>query len=589
MKKRDPISTLNPELTPDIAQGIRAWQAGQRRAAGRLFVRAVRDNPHNATAWYWLSRAVEDERQRQDCLARVRQLDQARNPPTAQSPHGRPGMPRFTFRARRRAWITLIVLVVVLTCAAMPLIRRQSAQAVGAPFGARSLQASGIVRAREVALASEYGGRIDAVPVRKGQPVRAGEVLVRLDTFLLDAQIRVAEAAVALAEAGLAQGRAGARPGQIAVAEAQLAQAETACLVARRAVTDTRMLAQNPQDIQLQIAVYQAQGQAAGHRLAQALALKDAAQIGKDKFQEAQKAISDLGGPGLTRLRVQVAQGSLDDVIGQIPPDLRDRLPPVLSDGLYGLGDLELEVHNGTSTLYRWVTVDLNVPFEAHLAPNMWWQAWVGVNAAAAEKEGIAATLDLLYAQRADPQAMLAQADQAAAVLAQAEAQVAAAQAQVAGTKAGATLEQLAALEARVQQARAALASLQTQRAQMTLVAPADGVVVTLMAHPGEIAARGATLIAIADLKHVRLIVYLPETQIGQVRLNETVQVSVDSFPGRTFAGTVVHIADTAEFTPRNVATQEERINLVFAVEIELPNEEGSLKPGMPADATFGQ
>jgi hypothetical protein len=64
--------------------------------------------------------------------------------------------------------------------------------------------------------------------------------------------------------------------------------------------------------------------------------------------------------------------------------------------------------------------------------------------------------------------------------------------------------------------------------------------------------------------------------------------VKVDSYPGRIYEGTVVHIADRAEFTPRNVSTKEERVNLVFAVRIDLDNDDGSLKPGMPADATLG-
>ncbi len=69
--------------------------------------------------------------------------------------------------------------------------------------------------------------------------------------------------------------------------------------------------------------------------------------------------------------------------------------------------------------------------------------------------------------------------------------------------------------------------------------------------------------------------------------LDQGAQVTVDSFPGRIFEGRVSHISDRAEFTPRNVATKEERVNLVFAVEIRIPNDDGSLKPGMPADVVF--
>jgi HlyD family secretion protein len=63
--------------------------------------------------------------------------------------------------------------------------------------------------------------------------------------------------------------------------------------------------------------------------------------------------------------------------------------------------------------------------------------------------------------------------------------------------------------------------------------------------------------------------------------------VRVDSFPARTFVGQVASIAGEAEFTPRNVQTQEERVNLVFAVKVRIPNPDQALKPGMPADATL--
>jgi len=74
---------------------------------------------------------------------------------------------------------------------------------------------------------------------------------------------------------------------------------------------------------------------------------------------------------------------------------------------------------------------------------------------------------------------------------------------------------------------------------------------------------------------------------VGRVKLGQSVQVTVDTFPGRTFLGKVTYIAPEAEFTPRNVQTKEERVTTVFGVRVELPNRDHALKPGMPADATF--
>ncbi len=627
------IRKLNPEFTYQVLRGVALYQSGQREQARHVLARAVLADPTNSTAWLWLGRCLDDPRRKQECRERVRQLDQRRcmgrpggdlrNNPDAAVGHAcsvtyqddpaqrlrRPAgpslqnvtdqestrrhaesvthrVPRPARRVRRRVFL-LALIAVALACAATPLLQWQSVQArsrVDSSLAAKALQASGTIRTEEVQVASEYGGRLVAVLVREGQSVEASDVVARLDTSLLDAQIQAAEAGVALAQAGLAQTRAGSRPGQIAVAAAQLAQAEAGRLAAMQAVSDTKALVANPQDIQLQIAVTQAQIQSAEHKLAQALARVDATQIGKDKFEEAQKAIRDIGGPGQHRIRVQIAQGP----ISQIPPDIRNRLPPVLGDGRYTLGDLEIEIHGGTFTLYRWITVNVDLPFEAHLAPNMWWQAWVGVNAAAARKEGYEAMLGLLSAQRTNPQDLQARADAAVAALAQAEAQVKAAQAQLDALQAGAMPEQIATLEARVQQAQATLDTLTAQRAQMTIAAPIGGTVTSIALHEGEVAAKGTTLLTIANLKQVKLTVYLPEDRIGLISVGQAVQVTVDSFPGRVFAGRVEHIADQAEFMPKNVATQEERVNLVFAVDVRLPNEQGELKPGMPADASFG-
>ncbi|MFQ6102319.1 MAG: HlyD family secretion protein [Anaerolineae bacterium] len=106
-----------------------------------------------------------------------------------------------------------------------------------------------------------------------------------------------------------------------------------------------------------------------------------------------------------------------------------------------------------------------------------------------------------------------------------------------------------------------------------------DGLVTTRSGRTGETATAGAPLLTIANLDEVTLVIYIPENRIGQVQ--------VDSFPERVFAGEVASIAGEAEFTPRNVQTQEERVNLVFAVKVRILNPNRDLKPGMPADATI--
>jgi multidrug resistance efflux pump len=92
--------------------------------------------------------------------------------------------------------------------------------------------------------------------------------------------------------------------------------------------------------------------------------------------------------------------------------------------------------------------------------------------------------------------------------------------------------------------------------------------------------------LTIANLGEVTLTVYVPEADLGQVSLGQRVEVTVDAYQ-EVFTGEVSHIASQAEFTPKNVQTQEARVHMVFAVKIVLENADHRLKPGMPADAAF--
>ena len=81
--------------------------------------------------------------------------------------------------------------------------------------------------------------------------------------------------------------------------------------------------------------------------------------------------------------------------------------------------------------------------------------------------------------------------------------------------------------------------------------------------------------------------VYLPENKYGQIKLGDTAELSIDSFPDEIFKAVVMRIADEAEYTPRNVQTQEDRQNTVYAIELAVNNQDEKLKPGMPADVEF--
>lgn len=181
-----------------------------------------------------------------------------------------------------------------------------------------------------------------------------------------------------------------------------------------------------------------------------------------------------------------------------------------------------------------------------------------------------------------DEQVALAQAQ-----VDQAQAQRDAAQATLTALEKGASTAERQAAQAALQASQAELAALENQLAHQTIRAPIDGTVLQTLLLPGELALSGWPLITIADLSELRLTVYVPEADLNWAQVGQRVNVVIDAFPERQFLGEVVHIADQAEFTPRNVQTPEERTILVYAVEVQLANPDNVLKPGLPADVIF--
>jgi HlyD family secretion protein len=145
--------------------------------------------------------------------------------------------------------------------------------------------------------------------------------------------------------------------------------------------------------------------------------------------------------------------------------------------------------------------------------------------------------------------------------------------------------EEIKAAEARLDQAIAARDLLKKTIADSTISAPVPGIVTDKATEEGEFVGPGTALVTIASLSEVHLNIYIPETNLGKVRLDQEAEVTIDSYPDRTFKGRVIFISPEAEFTPKNVQTKEERVKLVFRVKIKIPNPDNILKPGMPADA----
>lgn len=198
-----------------------------------------------------------------------------------------------------------------------------------------------------------------------------------------------------------------------------------------------------------------------------------------------------------------------------------------------------------------------------------------------AQAKGNLNILKATYDPLTPPQADKHSAD-AAIRIAQAEENLA--QAALDQVKAGPRMEELEIAKAKLAEAQANLDLVNAQLALMELQSPVNGVVSQVLVHPGEIVTPGAPLAYIVDPNELTLTVYVPVTRIADIHIGTSVQISVDAYPGQDFAGQIQRIADQAQFTPTSVQTQEERVRQVFAVEIQLENPMGKLKPGMPAD-----
>jgi HlyD family secretion protein len=175
----------------------------------------------------------------------------------------------------------------------------------------------------------------------------------------------------------------------------------------------------------------------------------------------------------------------------------------------------------------------------------------------------------------------------AKAALRQAQDQTTAAKAVLDLAVAGPRAETIEAARARVAQAEAALRAAQTQFGYTTIRAPVEGVVVVRTAELGELVTPGMPILRVSVIDRPWLRVYVPETDLGRVKIGQKADVISDTYPDRKYPGRVVEIAQQPEFTPKNVQTREERVKLVFGVKIEVENPNRELKPGMPADAVI--
>ena len=461
-----------------------------------------------------------------------------------------------------------------------------------------ALTASGTVEAIQVVVAFEVSGQIDEVFVDEGDAVQSGEVLVRFKDEMLQAQFDQAESALLQTKANY----------QLITTQPLVEQRQVAIEAAQFELLSAQQALQNLID---------------NADLARANALKS--------VEQAEDALEDLLNSDIQQAQaleaVAVAQKAVEETekrlrnvkstASQADIDAANASVILLRDALdKAKDDYEPYADKPEDNLTRaHFQAKLAAAQQAYDAAVRRLNALSGtgdaVDIAVAEADLGTAQAQLDQAQReyerikdgpreADIAVFQANVDTAKREyeklkegpdpddLALAQARVESAEANLALAQANTIQAQLDVAQAQVNAAEAALNVVQTQLDKLVLTAPVAGVILYRTVEPGEVVKPGSSAVTIGLLDKLTLTVYVPEDRYGQINLGDEVEVKVDSFPNETFSATVLRIADEAEYTPRNVQTAEGRRSTVFAVELSVNDPTGKLKPGMPADVTFG-
>jgi HlyD family secretion protein len=442
-----------------------------------------------------------------------------------------------------RRIVPIVLVIAVIGAAAWYFTSGQGSSSNGA------LAASGTIEGTQVVVAPEISGRVREVLVQEGDQVQTGQVLVRFDDALLQAQLSQAQAALHQAQANYDLVASGPTPEQrqlsIASAEAELLSANQAL----QALHDNAGLSQA--------------------QLQQTIATTDQSRDKAQQYLDNISAGADTTDVEAAWASVVIAQNKLENAQEDFDPYAnkdqsnlaRATLQAVLAAAQKQY-DSAVERYNnivGTANQYDLAVAQANVVMaKAKLADS---------------QRQYAKLLDGI-----DPD-----------TLAAAQARVETAEANLALAKAAPSSEQLAVAQAQVEVAQGALNVIQEQLTKLVISAPINAIVDTRSAEPGEVMVPGAPLFTLVKLDDLKITVYIPEDRYGTINLGQTARVTVDSFPGESFEAKVIRIADQAEFTPRNVQTETGRRTTVFAVDLSVTNPQGKLKPGMPADVDFNQ
>jgi HlyD family secretion protein len=434
------------------------------------------------------------------------------------------------------------------------------------------LKASGTIESVTVNISPEMAGKVKEVLVSEGGAVKAGDPLLHLDDSLLTAQR-------ALASAQLDSANSAVMTAEVALAAAQV-QYDLAfdnAVLQSDGVRTVDWFREEPSAFDLPLWYYS--------QTEQITAAQSEVDLAKAALENAENNLASvLGSAGSANFVNAETDLASARASYQVAKDIYDR------------------IQNGLTT------EDLSRPQLVKVARGDLFVSRVGQDLRDSAKNNYDdAKLKLDEAQRAYDEA--ATTDGANAVL-QARAELSIAQerhytaldyvlslqigessSSVTAAQKGLEQAQSAVDQAKtaIGQAEANLALLDTQMAKLTIYAPIDGVILTRNVEPGEFVQPGAAALMMANLSDLTITVYVPETRLNEINLGQQASVTIDVLSGQSpfFDAEVIHIADQAEFTPRNVQTVEGRSSTVYAVKLKVTDTEGKLKIGMPADVVF--
>jgi HlyD family secretion protein len=449
-------------------------------------------------------------------------------------------------KKKRRIIIPVLVLVILGSIASWYFTRGEPVSAFD------SITASGTIEAVEIEISPEMPGRVVEVAADKGESVSRGDVLITLDDELLTAQRNQILAAADAARANIKSAEK-----SVSAAEAARNLAETNLQAVRKSVTAQALpLHQGLQDL------YD------NHELSKSEASAEVAEANR-AVRDAQYQLDNFTVP------VHMTAFTPFSAVKYFEQQLTFAREAFEPHKYKSSGDPVREARQGELD-------DAQSDFDTAVK---WMEYEALVASTLSRREKAIQDLEQLQ-DGPDPEeidVLEARIEAIEVAVNQASAEVDRAQTGV--DHANAVLEQSRELEAKT---LAELKMVDIQLSRQKVIAPDSGVVLSRNIQPGEFAQAGASLMKIGTLDDLTITVFVSEENYGQISLGDHVVVSVDSFPGEKFSAQVIHIADRAEFTPRNVQTPEGRKTTVFAVELSVLDDNGKLKPGMPADVKFG-